>query len=296
MTNEIQTSTREIRSGKSIELLLVEDNPQYITMCKNLVDYVNTRGRVVGMDSFEHGSVDFYEVGPISLNVVSSKDAALSTLDSKKYDAVICDLFFPSNDDGVTTMEDKRECQRLLRTSCGYEHGTSKVVSYVDSITETADGELIPLGVLVGRNILERKLIESYQGKYGLESPLVFCTNGHHHGSKVQAVTDVVRSLGLDSKIYGATQYLVDTIEGEYENFENVAKGKNFGEALFRALKLLGSGGLFMDSHGLRGQYHNGVRGREKIEVTPEFLKQFEESQKSCKEDISRYSEICSGR
>jgi len=210
---------------KQLQILVVEDNLSYQEMCKSFVDYINSKGRIVSPKSIRDSVSSCKLPDNLSIDIVQSKDSALSALASKKYAGCVCDLFFPTSENGNTTQEDRVACQALLKTAHNYQSRTynPKIAEYVDSLDKSKD--IIPLGVLVGSYAIGQKIFRPLDGNI----PFVFCTNGHHHGTKTQAVTDMVNGSEL-----GTTLGLVDTIEGKYDQFENHARGKNFVGAFYR--------------------------------------------------------------
>ncbi len=194
-------------TNEKLEILVVEDNPEFQKMCRDFVDLINTKGRIVCLDSHERyvGIQDLPE--RIQVEIVKSKDAAIQALESRKYSGSVCDVFFPSTDDGNTNQEDRIACQEILRTSNFRHHDNAYEISrYIESLNKT--DELIPLGTLVGRYVLEHGIFKPEENMV----PFIFCTNSHHHGIKTQAVTEIAATLGLDKspRCLG----MVDTVEG----------------------------------------------------------------------------------
>ncbi|MBS3146629.1 hypothetical protein J4471_02940 [Candidatus Woesearchaeota archaeon] len=198
--------------NKKLEILIVDDDE------KHLAD--------------AQAEINKRIISGAAINVTYAKNYSESStqMSERRFDGIISDIFFPS---GVEDDEFLREqlyilLQEHIESQAefhGYfacfadteEKREEQVVllrKLRDSTIEWVCGRsLAPYGLLVAQIAHETKI------------PVVLCTSGHHHGSKIAPVAEAVKKYRV---------YVIDRIindEKDYLNFEKESE-KNWTKAI----------------------------------------------------------------
>ncbi len=142
--------------NKILEILVVEDDAKHLADAKAETQKITDSGLSIKAD------------------YATNLAEAIKCLESKKYDGIISDIFFPSG------MEDEydmiQNVAKIIEDSYGeYKSDLKKDREIADAMAlwKTLN-DLAPLGVHIAENYKD--------------VPLVFCTDTFHHGFKTQPV------------------------------------------------------------------------------------------------------------
>ncbi|MBW2996000.1 hypothetical protein KY332_01735 [Candidatus Woesearchaeota archaeon] len=137
---------------KKLEILIVEDNPKHLEDVKT---YIN--------EKLEAGA-------EIKVDYASNLKEAEDCTAEKKYDGIICDIFFPAGNENEKEVKD--DAYEVLKAM--YPDSIGKKRYLGDLAT---DDDFGPLGVIMAEKVKD-------------DVPFVFCTSTYHHGDKTHFVVD----------------------------------------------------------------------------------------------------------
>ncbi|MFH1401213.1 MAG: hypothetical protein ABIH41_06880 [Nanoarchaeota archaeon] len=146
--------------SKTLELLVVEDTERHMSEAKDFFSAQQLGGANIKVDY----AVDY--------------DDAVARLEAKTYDGIISDMFFPAKD----VMGVKDRCASLLKEEVkdARWNGRQDYVDAYESWRSREDDDA-PAGVL---------LLEA-----AVDTPIVYCTDMHHHKPKMEIVTSYLRRI-----------------------------------------------------------------------------------------------------
>ncbi len=182
---------------KKVKILVIEDSLKHINDARNIIDGV------------------IIETYKIVADFATTYVEAMELLRNNKYDGIISDVFFPFSKDIEWSKIIKDLCfMEIKKANPNYMEQSCK--EYVTAVEKWLAGkEMHPTGILVGASAIK------------IELPIVFCSDGYHHGYKLQAVCKWQRKNRLPEII--DTEGL-ETIGSDM--FSNTAIKKNWGKAL----------------------------------------------------------------
>jgi hypothetical protein len=204
----------EKMENKTLEILLVEDNPSHMESAKKVM-----AGRIANGDQIEISYAVTY---------VEAKDM----MAARKFDGIISDIFLPYSTSEPINKEGIGSAYALLREQLEYnekkldegDYNEMKIRRNIhDASQEWINGnKLAPLGVII------------VQAAWDEEIPIVLCTDSYHHGYATEPINQFRQRFVREIKCKDGSQDYVTVAIIDPQGFhdrEGNAPSKDFGEA-----------------------------------------------------------------